>query len=156
MREIAQIDKRLQKDPEKQLSMTDADAWSMAASGRGSGIVGYSVQVAVAAKHHLIVEQEVTNVGNDQGQLGRMAVSARRAMAKPKLKVVADRGYLSGPEIRACDLNGVSAYVPKPLTSASRKKGLVTKANFVCVAKDDVYRCPAGERAILYSAKHIS
>jgi Transposase DDE domain len=148
MRELAQIGKQLQTQPDKQMSMTDADARSMATSGRGSGIVGYNVQVAVDTKHHLIVEHEVTNVGNDHGQLGRMAVSARRAMAKPKLKVLADRGYFSGPEIRACDLNGISAYVPKPLTSASRKKGLFTKADFVYVAKDDVYRCPAGERAI--------
>jgi hypothetical protein len=77
-----------------------------------------------------------------------MAASTKSAMAAPKLKVLADRGYFSGPEIGACDLNGISAYVPKPLTSASRKKGLFTKADFVYLAKDDVYRCPAGERAI--------
>jgi len=148
MRELAQVGKQLQEQPDRQLSVTDPDARSMATSGRGSGIVGYNVQVAVDAKHHLIVEHEVTNVGNDHGQLGRMAVSAKRAMARPKLKVLADRGYYSGPEIRACDLNGISAYIPKPLTSASRKKGLFTKADFVYVAKDDVYRCPAGERAI--------
>jgi hypothetical protein len=148
MRELAQVGKQLQEQPDRQLSVTDPDARSMATSGRGSGIVGYNVQVAVDAKHHLIVEHEVTNVGNDHGHLGRMAVSAKRAMARPKLKVLADRGYYSGPEIRACDLNGISAYVPKPLTSASRKKGLFTKADFVYVAKDDVYRCPAGERAI--------
>jgi transposase len=41
------------------------------------------------------------------------------------------------------------AYVPKPLTSASRKKGLFTKRDFVYVARNDEYRCPAGERAIL-------
>ncbi|MGF6920496.1 hypothetical protein OKW28_004693 [Paraburkholderia sp. 40] len=78
-----------------------------------------------------------------------MAPSAKDAMGGSRLKVVADRGYFSGPEIRACDLNDMSAYVPKPLTSASRKKGLFTKADFVYVAKNDVYRCPAGERAIL-------
>jgi transposase len=149
MRELAQIRKQLEKQPDKQLSMTDPDARSMATSGRGSGIVGYNVQVAVDTKHQLIVEHEVTNVGNDHGQLSRMAVSARDAMGRTKLKVVADRGYFSGPEIRACDLNDISAYVPKPLTSASRKKGLFTKADFVYVAKSDVYRCPAGERAIL-------
>lgn len=148
MRELARVRKQLQKQPDKQLTKTDSDARSMATSGRGSGIVGYNVQVAVDAKHHLIVEHEVTNVGNDHGQLSRMAASAKRAMDKPKLKVLADRGYFSGSEIRACELNNISAYVPKPLTSASRKKGLFTKADFVYVARDDVYRCPAGERAI--------
>jgi hypothetical protein len=148
MRELAQIRKQLEKQPDKQLSMTDPDARSMATSGTGSGIVGYNVQAAVDTKHHLIVEHEVTNVGNDHGQLSKIALSAKNAMGKPKLKVVADRGYFSGPEIRACDLNDISAYVPKPLTSASRKKGLFTKADFVYVAQSDVYRCPAGERAI--------
>ena len=148
MRELAQVKKQLQKQPDRQLSMTDPDARSMATSGRGSGIVGYNVQAAVDAKHHLIVEHEVTNVGNDHGQLSRMALSAKSAMGKTKLKVLADRGYFSGPEIRACDLNDISAYVPKPLTSASRKKGLFTKADFVYMAKSDLYRCPAGERAI--------
>ena len=148
MRELAQIRKQLGKQPDKQLSMTDPDARSMATSGRGSGIVGYNVQVAVDTKHHLIVEHEVTNVGNDHGQLSRMATSAKNAMGKARLKVVADRGYYSGPEIRACDLNDISAYVLKPLASASRKKGLFTKADFVYVAKSDVYRCPSGERAI--------
>jgi transposase len=148
MRELKQISKQLEKQPDKQLSMTDPDARSMATSGRGSGIVGYNVQAAVDTKHHLIVEHEVTNIGNDHGQLSKIALSAKHAMGRSKLKVVADRGYFSGPEIRACDLNDISAYVPKPLTSASRKKGLFTKADFVYVAKSDVYRCPAGERAI--------
>ena len=34
----------------------------MATSGRGSGVVGYNVQVAVDIKNHLIVTHEVTNV----------------------------------------------------------------------------------------------
>jgi hypothetical protein len=78
-----------------------------------------------------------------------MAVSAKKSMDKPRLKVLADRGYYSGPEIRACELAGITAYVPRPLTSASRKKGLFTKRDFVYIAKGDEYRCPAGERAIL-------
>lgn len=74
-----------------------------------------------------------------------MALSAKDTMGRSKLKVVAERGYVSGPEIRACDLNEISAYVPKPLPSASRRKDLFTKADFVYVAKGDVYRCLAGE-----------
>src|SRR6202012_2276907 len=148
MRELEQIKQQLKDEPDGQLSLTDPDSRSMTSGGKRTGTVGYNVQAAVDTKHHLIVEHEVTNVGNDHGQLSRMAVSAKGAMGKPKLKVVADRGYFSGPEIRACDLNNISAYAPKPLTSASRKKGLFTKADFVYVAKDDVYRCPAGEHAI--------
>jgi hypothetical protein len=40
MRELEQVRKQLKKQPDKQLSMTDPDARSMATSGRGSGIVG--------------------------------------------------------------------------------------------------------------------
>jgi len=38
----------------------------MATSGRGSGVVGYNVQVAVDTTHHLIITHEVTNVGTDR------------------------------------------------------------------------------------------
>src|SRR5208282_2281564 len=41
--------------PDQQISLTDPDARSMATSGRGSGVVGYNVQVAVETKHHLII-----------------------------------------------------------------------------------------------------
>ncbi|CAB3810568.1 IS1182 family transposase ISBusp4 [Paraburkholderia ultramafica] len=148
MRELEQIRERLKKEPDRQLSLTDPDSRSMTSGGKRTGTVGYNVQVAVDTKHHLIVEHEVTNVGGDHGQLSRIARSAKNAMGKPKLKVLADRGYFSGPDIRACDLAGITAYVPKPLTSASRKKGLFTKRDFVYVARSDEYRCPAGERGI--------
>jgi hypothetical protein len=45
--------------PDQQISLTDPDARSMATSGRGSGVVGYNVQVAVDIKHHVIVAHEV-------------------------------------------------------------------------------------------------
>lgn len=51
----------------------------MAASGRGTGIVGYNVQTAVDDKHHLIVAHEVTNVGHDRAALATMAEQAREA-----------------------------------------------------------------------------
>ena len=66
MRELRSIKTKLLKQPDKQLSLTDPDARSMATSGRGTGIVGYNVQVVADAKHHLIVAHDVVNVGNDR------------------------------------------------------------------------------------------
>src|SRR5258708_2353149 len=132
--------------PDQQVSLTDPDARSMATSGRGSGVVGYNVQAAVDAKHHLIVAHEVTNVGNDRAQLANMAGQAKAAMGTGTLDVLSDRGYCSGEEVLACEPLGVTPYVPKPLTSGSKAKGRFGKQDFVYVAEDDVYRCPAGER----------
>ncbi|PVY24640.1 transposase [Paraburkholderia silvatlantica] len=78
MRNLDQITQQLKTQPDGQLSMTDPDARSMATSGKGSGMVGYNVQVAVDAKHHLIVAHEVTNSGSDRAQLSPMAKAARR------------------------------------------------------------------------------
>lgn len=132
--------------PDQQVSLTDPDARSMATSGRGSGTVGYNVQAAVDAKHHLIVAHEVTNVGNDRAQLANMASQAKAAMGADALDVLADRGYFSSEEVLACEPLGVTPYVPKPLTSGSKAKGRFGKQDFVYVADDDVYRCPAGEK----------
>jgi len=132
--------------PEQQVSLTDPDARSMATSGRGSGVVGYNVQAAVDAKHHLIVAHEVTNVGNDRAQLANVAGQAKTAMGTDRLDVLADRGYFSGEEVLACEPLGITPYVPKPLTSGSKAKGRFGKQDFVYLADADVYRCPAGER----------
>ena len=131
--------------PDQQVSLTDPDARSMATSGRGRGVVGYNVQAAVDAKHHLIVAHEVTNIGHDRDQLSGMAGQAKAAMGLQALDVLADRGYFDGEEVLACEGIGVTPYVPKPLTSGSKAKGRFGKQDFVYLADDDVYRCPAGE-----------
>ena len=130
--------------PDEQLSLTDPDARAMATSRRGSGVVGYNVQFAVDAEHHLIVAHEVTNVGHDRGQLSTMAGQAKAAMGADALDVVADRGYFDGEEVLACEAMGVTPYVPKPLTSSAKAKGRFGKQDFVYEPESDGYRCPAG------------
>jgi hypothetical protein len=120
----------------------------MISQAKGSGLVGYNVQAAVDARHHLIVAHEVTNVGNDRAQLSKMAMTARDAMGKTKLQALADRGYFNGTELKACEDAGIKTYVPKPMTSGARADGRFDKSDFVYVPKDDEYVCPAGERAI--------
>ncbi len=107
--------------------------------------MGYNVQLAVEPENHLIVAHEVTNDGIDRHQLYAMAEKARDATEIEELEVVSDRGYYTGTEIVACEDAGIRTIVPKPLTSASKKKGLFTKQDFIYDSEHDQYRCPAGE-----------
>jgi transposase len=148
MQQLREIETKLRDQPDQQLSLTDPDARSMATSGRGTGIVGYNVQLAADTKHHLIVAHDVINVGSDRAALSSMAHKAREAIGKKKLEVIADRGYFKGPEILACEQAGITTYVPKPMTSNSKAEGRFSKLDFVYIAKDDEYRCPAGQRLV--------
>ena len=146
MQQLKEIEVLVQATPDKQISLTDPDARSMATSGKGTGVVGYNVQTVVDAQHHLIVAHEVTNVGNDRSQLASMAQQAQTAMGRKDLEVVADRGYFKGEEILACQGAGMTPFVPKPLTSGSKAKGRFGKQDFFYMAEGNTYRCPAGER----------
>jgi transposase len=134
--------------PDQQLSLTDPDARSMATSGRGSGMVGYNVQAVVDAKHHFIVAHEVTNKGSDRAQLSPMGEQAKEALGVDEIEAVADRGYFSGEEIKACEEAKITTYLPKPQTSNKRTKGYFDKRDFIYRTEDDEYECPAGERLI--------
>jgi len=146
MAKLAAIEKQVLASPDQQISLTDPDSRSMATSGRGSGVVGYNVQVAVDTEHHLIVTHEVTNVGSDRAQLANTAQAAKAALDVEELEAVADRGYFSGEEILACEQAGISVTLPKPMTSGAKSEGRFGKQDFVYLADQNVYRCPAGEK----------
>jgi Transposase DDE domain len=140
------IKAEMMKSEDKQISLTDPDARSMATSGKDTGIVGYNVQIAVDTQHHLIVAHEVTNVGTDRHQLAKMAVQARAEMAVETLDAVADRGYYTSEEILACEEAGITVTLPKPMTSNSKAAGRFGKQDFRYLAAEDAYVCPAGQK----------
>src|SRR5271168_1835084 len=107
------LNAQMMASEDKQISLSDPDARSMATSGKGSGMVGYNVQSAVDTTHHLIVAHEVTNVGTDRSQLSNMAEQARTEIGSQSLDAVADRGYYAGEEILACEMVGITVCLPK-------------------------------------------
>jgi transposase/uncharacterized protein YutE (UPF0331/DUF86 family) len=147
MQDLKAMQARLKETPSGQISLTDPDARAMATS-TSRGLVGYNVQTAVDATHHLIVAHEVTNVGSDRRQLAKMAKQAQGIMLGQELQAIADRGYFNGDDILACDEAGITAYVPKPVTSEARAAGRFDKADFVYEPDTDTYRCPAGSQLI--------
>jgi transposase len=138
------MEQRVQDAPDHQVSLTDPDARSMATSGKGTATVGYNVQIAVDAEHHLVVAHEVINQGYDRHQLAPMAFKAQQATGCEKITALADRGYFNGDQVLSCEGTGVAPVMPKTLTSGNTKRGLFTGQDFIYDAEHDHYTCPAG------------
>src|SRR5882757_4890611 len=63
MQALKVMEQTVQDAPDQQVSLNDNDARSLATSGKGTATVGYNVQIAVDAEHHLIVAHELINQG---------------------------------------------------------------------------------------------
>jgi len=146
MQALKVMEQTVQEAPDQQVSLTDPDARSMATSGKGTATVGYNVQIAVDAEHHLIVAHEVINQGYDRHQLVPMALKAQRATGCEQITALADRGYFNGEQVLLCEGTGVAPIVPKTLTSSGAKRGFFTRQDFIYDAEHDHYTCPAGAK----------
>lgn len=138
------------------VSLTDPDARLM--KGPHGYVLGYNVQVAVDARHDLIVAQTVTNKVTDHEQLAPLALAAKAELAVPTLQATADKGYHNTPQFAACQAAQVETFVPQPAAQPTPDK-MYPKAAFVYDAAADTYRCPQGQvlrrtspaaRSILY------
>ena len=135
---------RLEENGETQLSLTDPDARLLVKNGQG--IAGYNVQVVVDDKHKLIVASEVVNDSSDVNQLHAMAKMAKEDLNAGELQAIADEGYYSSLELKACEDDGIVAYVPVPEgTGRLEKQGRFSRKDFRYDSAADAYRCPAGE-----------
>lgn len=125
-----------------QVSLSDAEARLMKTS-KGSA-VSYNVQTVVDSKHKLIVAYEVTNEGNDLGQLANMSQQGRQALGVEQLTVLSDGGYFEGEQIKECETAGITTYLPVPQSGAASSRGLFPATQFTYDAAGDLYVCPQG------------
>src|SRR6201993_2264959 len=140
----------LDQTGENQISLTDPDSRAMAAHTHVA--VGYNVQVAVDAKHKLIVEQQVTNQVVDMGLLAQTAEPAKEVLEVERIAVVADRGYFKIEDIEACEKAGIDPYVPRPQRGLSVRSGFYRKDEFSYEPSTDSFLCPAGQRLGVYAS----
>ena len=146
---------RLEASGETQLSRTDKDARLLSKSGQV--VAGYNVQIAVDEKYKLIVASEVVNDGNDTGQLHKMAKAAKDELEAETLTALADTGYYNCNALKACEDNGILAYVPQAKRTARLKaQGRISHEEFAYDADNDVYRCPAGQLLSPSKARKIN
>jgi transposase len=151
---------------ETQCSRTDPDARRLRKNGQK--VTGYNVQSVVDAEHKLIITHEVTNAGNDLGQLVPMigqaqavlaeiapspdgvatAASSEEPAAGQGLEVLADAGYFTEGNIAACQSRGLCVYIPISESKGNRAehRGLLATSAFPYDAEQDCYHCPGGQR----------
>jgi len=132
----------LEKNGESQVSLTDPDSRAMAAYTKVG--VGYNAQIAVDAKHKMIVAQAVTNDVLDMGLLQQTAEPARQILGVATIDVVADKGYFRTEDIAACEKAGLTPHVPRPQRGAAVTNGFFRKDEFRYDAAQDAYVCPGG------------
>lgn len=126
-----------------QLSLTDAESRAMKlGKGRGTEVCD-NVQMAVASKPKLMIANDVTNEPGDRDWRSPMALQAKAILGSP-FEAVADVGDYHGEEVQTCLEAGITPYVARPITSANRKRGLVSKDDFVYDGTTDTYQWPAG------------
>lgn len=138
-RQYENLQKQMDAQGDTQVSTTDPESRLMKVEGRFD--VCYNVQIAVDAKHHLIVAHDVTNAANDKEQLSVMALAAKEFLNVESLEVVADSGYNTEEEVARCEDAGIIAHLPRLQQAPG---SLFAKAQFQYLPADDAYRCPAG------------
>jgi transposase len=127
-----------------QVSTTDSDARLL--SKGDQTIAGYNVQSVVDDKHKLIVASEVVN-RSDAGHLHQMAIAAKEILDVETLQILADGAYYTSEDLKACEDDGIVAYVPPHQGNGKlEKQGRFAHKNFSYDAATDTYRCPAGQQ----------
>lgn len=135
------------EDPAGQVSLSDPEARLIRKSTSKEGVVGYNVQSAVDAAHHLIVDIAATTHPNDMGQLNEVAQRAKQELGVAQLTVVADTGYYATADIKAAQAQGITVHVPAPVDKMN-KAGLFTREQFIHDRERDEYVCPGAQKLI--------
>ncbi|TDU62067.1 transposase [Prosthecobacter fusiformis] len=145
--------KTLEETPGVQISLTDPEARLMKKSTSKDSQVGYNIQSAVDAAHHLIVEVEATAQANDAGQFNTMAQRAKEQLGVERLTVVADGGYYVLKDIKAAGEQGIEAHVPAQ-RDTMEKAGLHARRQFRYDEAHDEYECPGKARLTRHADSH--
>src|ERR1700731_2843799 len=124
-----------QPDPKSQRNFTDPESRIM--KSKDGFVQAYNAQAAVDAGAQIIVAHELTQCGNDQGQLMSLIEAIENNLGRKPDQASADSGYCSESNLEALEAHGVDGYVAPgrakhptgangkiggPLTQRMRKK----------------------------------
>jgi transposase len=140
------LQEQLNATADKQISTTDTDSRSILIT-KSIVEVAYNVQNAVDDKHNLIVHTQATN-SNDGKALHKSATQAKENLQLSKadsLMVLADKGYHTGAELKACQQDNMITHVAyKEQPSVKHIAHEFLAESFAYDNATDSYTCPVG------------
>ena len=95
------------------------------------------------SKNKLLVAADTGDV-NDTKALAVMVVKAKENIGEIE-NVLADKGYHSGRELKACEKLGVTTFISPKESSSTKKNPDFAMESFVYDKKKDTYTCPASQ-----------
>ena len=146
------LQEQLNNTDDRQISTTDTESRSILIT-KSIVEVAYNVQNAVDDKHNLIVHTQATNT-NDGKALHKAATQAKANLCtascgqlqnEDSLVVLADKGYHTGAELKACQQDNMIthvAYKEQPSVKHIATEFLAERFNYDKAT--DTYSCPAG------------
>lgn len=140
------IQKQLKQSGDGQISTTDNDSRAVVFQ-RNSVKIGYNVQAVSDSKNKLLIAADTGDV-NDTKALSVMVKNAQEILGdldNTKMKVLADKGYHSGRELKACEELGVTSFVSPKESSSSINNPDFAMESFEYDHQNDIYICPANE-----------
>lgn len=133
---------QIEASGDTQISLTDPDSRMM--KNQQNQDMSYNVQLGIDSLNKLIVADDVVNEGNDTHQLHSMSEQIKENLEEDSITVVADKGYFTRDELKKCEENNITAYVPEIKKGHNKKKGMFTDRDFTYNKENDTYRCPGG------------
>ena len=126
-----------------QISTTDGDARALPKRMK-TVEMGYNAVITCGAENMPVTNFETGNT-HDTYALGNAALGAREALGKEEgeqIKILADKGFDTGAELKACAENDVLTYVAPKLRVFAGKDEKFNKSKFTYDHEKDVYICP--------------
>jgi transposase len=151
--QLEQAQTELEQSGKKYISLTDPDCRLMKNERRIEP--AYTIHAAVDAKHSLIVDYELTNDVADNNHLSSVATGAKHELGVDALTVCTDAGYYDTLDLKTCEDDGITTYVPIPDPKIPKRTGVPTPDyfhdRFVYDHESDTYRCPQGQTMEYYA-----
>jgi len=152
--------KRIEEEGITQILTTDPEAHRMRT--KEGFDCSYNVQAAVDTTSHLIAGFTVISSPTDQGNLKSCADEARKGVGRKCIEVIADKGYESLRDIKACILNGIIPHVAMKYDTYTRifnlpyKEALIADEIRSSLRPEDIQTCLyAGVLPRCYEGKGI-